>query len=109
MGAAGAHHLEPTVKIHVTRGFGRDVAALQDELGSKAEPVLDLLAESLEKLKKYKWDESLPIKRYGMYGDSFSFDFTAGYCFTFKNITDSDEQGLSVVVEHYFLKNLLRR
>jgi hypothetical protein len=109
VGATGAHQLEPTVKIHVTRGFARDVAALQDHLGGKAELVLDILAESFEKLKGYKWDDSLPIKPYGIYGDSFSFDFTEDYSFTFKNITDSDERGLLVIVEHYILKNLLRR
>ncbi len=109
MGAQGAQQLDPTVKIHVTRSFARDIASLQDALGSKAELVLDLLAESFEKLRKYKWDGSLPIRPYGIYGDSFAYDFAADYTFTFKNITDSDERKLSVVVEHYVLKNLLRK
>jgi hypothetical protein len=91
----------------VTKSFSKDIWALQDELGDAAHPILDLLANCIQRLKNYGWDDSLPVKPYGLFGDSYSYAISPDYCFTFKSVTDRDERK-SPITEHYHLKNLLR-
>jgi hypothetical protein len=98
----------PAVSIHVTARFSMDVETISQIHGSAADQVLLSLVSALKRLRQDVWDKSLPIRRYGFYGDSFVYEFCDEYSFTFKIVTDRDEHK-TPFHQHYFLKTLLRR
>lgn len=81
---------------------------MNELLGASAGAVNSLIIGALKELRGYGWDESLPIRRTGIYGDSFLSEFCDEYSLTFKVATDRDEHKRPIV-EHYYLKNLLGR
>ena len=98
----------PETWIQPTNSFFKDLDTISGHLGPAADQFLSLLIISLARLRRYEWDESLPIKPYGIIGDSFIYEFSDAYSFTFRFRTDRDEQGRPLR-DHYFLKRLLRK
>lgn len=70
-------------------------------MGEEAKAILHDLARAVIDLDNYKWDGSLPIKPYGLYGDEFSFAFHAQYVFIFRRYTERDERKQPVRVHIY--------
>jgi hypothetical protein len=95
-------------RIHITESFSTDVSAINELLGPSAGEVNLSIVGALKKLRDYCWDETLPIRRTGIYGDSYLYEFCDDYSLTFKVATDRDENK-KPITEHYYLKNLLRR
>jgi hypothetical protein len=106
--AARSRSLTSVVRIHLTESFSADVATMNVLLGVSAEDINLSIIRALRKLHGYSWDETLPIRRTGIYGDSYLFEFCDDYSLTFRIFTDRDEHK-KPIVDHYYLKNLLRR
>jgi len=91
-----------------TDTFLEKVADISAMLGPAKEKFVALLVAALKKLRRYEWDESLPIKPHGFIGDSFIYDFSDSFSFTFRVLTDQDEEGTRITV-HYYMKDLLAK
>ena len=98
----------PKVSVHWVPSLLADLQSIYEEFGEEVgDSVREPLITAIEKLKRYEWDRSL-IEPYGVVGDTFAFDFCRDYRFTFKIVTDRDEEK-KPINEHYYLKNLLRK
>jgi hypothetical protein len=98
----------PKVSVQWVPRLLTDLRAVYEDFGEDTgDAVREALITAMESLKRYEWDESL-IQRYGIVGDTFTFDFCRDYKFTFKVLTDRDENKQSIA-EHYYLKRLLRK
>jgi len=98
---------EPAVQIHLTPSFAADFADLRREDAAAAATIANRLSVALEEIQGNN-NPNLPISRYGRFGDSFSYELSPQYLFTFKMATDRDSEGHALVY-HYYLKNLLLR
>jgi len=96
----------PKVSVHWTPSLLSDLESVYQESGEEiGNAVRSDLIVAMGKLKLYQWDKSL-IQSYGVVGDTFTFDFCRAYKFTFKVVTDRDENK-QPIREHYYLKRLL--
>ena len=98
----------PAVVTHLTRTFAADVETLHEQCGAEADAILRELCVGVGHLKELDAFSSLPIVPHGRYGDSFMFNFNHQFSFTFRRMTDRDEQKQPIVI-HFYLKNILRR
>jgi hypothetical protein len=90
------------VEIHITPSFVADFGELEE-----SKVVYDQLVNALEALRDQERQDTLPIARYGIYGDTFQYTLNADLAFTFKRVTDRDSEG-QPILSHYFLKNFFR-
>ena len=102
MAAPGLRAPSPAVEIHVTLSFVADFGELEE-----SKIVYDQLLTALNALRDEEPQDTLPITRYGIYGDVFQYTLNANLAFTFKKVTDRDSEGRPILF-HYFLKNLFR-
>lgn len=97
----------PKVSIAWTARFLADLEEVYEEKGVDADDVRNAMLIALEALKRYEWDAAL-ITKYGIIGDTFSYNFHDEYVFTFKVVTDRDEQK-HPIQENSILKRLLEK
>jgi hypothetical protein len=95
------------IQIRPTNKFDGDIGHLREEMGEAADQVFRDLATALKKLDKYDWDGPLPVKPFGSRGDTFAYEFSPGFVFTFRRETDRVEEKQPTLIR-LFLKRVMR-
>lgn len=83
-----------------------DIEQLREDLGTRADQVIDALAKAVKKLDGYEWDDSLPVRKAGWPGDTYTYEFYPGYVVTFRRETDRNERKQPILI-HLYLKRVM--
>jgi hypothetical protein len=96
---------QPLTEIHPTKSFFNDLDTLAEASGPAGDQLVLLCVAAIGRLQREDLG-LLPLKSYGVVGDSYIYKFAETHSFTFRVHTDRDGDGHPLKV-HYYLKRIL--
>jgi hypothetical protein len=96
---------QPLTEIHPTKSFFNDLDTLAEASGPAGDQLVLFCVAAIGRLQREDLG-LLPLKSYGVVGDSYIYKFAETHSFTFRVHTDRDGDGHPLKV-HYYLKRIL--